>query len=66
MIPTNIVQILDLVDTDDPILTGEGLFKGIELRTFDWEPRATHTILGLAMREEVVVVIVRHFIPMIY
>lgn len=63
MISTDIVQVLDLVDADDPILAREGFFECIELGAFGGETRATDAILGLAGREETVVVVIRHFVP---
>lgn len=58
MVSSNIVKILDLVDSDDPIFTGKSLLKSVE----DWalvrETHATNTVSGLARREQRVVVVV--------
>lgn len=58
MVSTKVVQILDFVDADNPVLARKGFFKSIELGTFSWKARPTNTILGLARWEEGVIVIV--------
>ena len=52
MITTEIVEILDLEDTNDPVLAGEGLFQSVELRTFGWKLHTTDPVNGLPTRKE--------------
>ena len=34
MVAADVVQVLDLVDADDPVFAGECLLNGVELRSF--------------------------------
>lgn len=63
MISTNVVEILDLVESYDPVLTGEDFLDCVERWTDIWHLDATNTILRLSWREEGVVVVIRHFVP---
>ena len=63
MIPPHIIQILHLVNADDPVLASEGLLEGVELGPFGRHARAADAVLGLARREEGVVAVVGHFVP---
>jgi hypothetical protein len=64
VVAAKVVKILDLVDPDDPVLTGEGLLNGTELRAFCGQSRVTDTVLCLSSGEERIVVVVRHLVPM--
>lgn len=64
VVTTKVVKVLDLEDTDDPVLTGEGLLEGVELGAFSREFNSTDTVNGLTSGEERLVVVVRHFVPM--
>ena len=63
MRPSNIVQILHLVDSNDPVLTRESLIQGRKLWPFGWQTRATDTVLCLPSRKQVIVIEVAHFVP---
>lgn len=63
VITSEVIKILDLEDTDNPVLTGESLLEGVELRTFRGQSDATNTVDSLTSGEERVVVVVRHFVP---
>lgn len=63
MIPAYVVKIFDFVDSDDPVLAGEGFFNTVESWTNIWQLDAPDSILRLPSREERVVVVVRHLIP---
>jgi len=58
MISTNIVKILDLVDPDDPVLTGKGLVQSTELWTDGWKAGSANAVLGLTGWEESVEIVV--------
>lgn len=57
-----IIQILDLVNSDDPVLAGKGLLHRAELRALGRQTDATDAVGGLAGREERIVVVVRHLV----
>lgn len=63
MITTKVIQILHLVETNDPVLTSESLFQCVELGAFLGKFCATNTIHGLTSREERLVVVVTHLVP---
>jgi len=63
VITVKIVKILDLVDPDDPVLTGKGLLHRRQLGSFGRKSHATNTVDGLALLEEGVVVVVGHLVP---
>ena len=60
--PAEVVGLLDLVDTDDPVLTGEGLLNSAELGALGGQLGATDAVLSLAGGEERVVVVVGHLV----
>lgn len=65
MVSADIIKVLDLVDTDDPVLTGVGLLKRVE----DWagirEPNTSDAVHGLPRREKRRVVVVGHLVPVV-
>lgn len=63
VVAANVVEGLDLVDADYPVLAGECFFERAELRAFGGESGATNAVLGLATGEELVEVVVGHFVP---
>lgn len=63
VVSAEVVEILDLVDTDDPVLAGEGLLDSGKLRALSRKTNIADTVHGLALREEVVVVVVGHLVP---
>lgn len=58
-----VIQILDLVNPNDPIVAGERFVQGGELGSFDGETRTSDTIDALSFTEEFVVLVVGHFVP---
>jgi hypothetical protein len=62
MISVEVIKILDLVNSDDPVFAGESFFQGRELGAFGGELRAADAVGGLAGGEERVVVVVGHFV----
>ena len=58
MVTAEVVKILHLVDADDPVLAGEGLFERVEDGALLRKTRASDTVVGLAGREERVVVVI--------
>ena len=63
MISAHIVQVLDLVDPDDPILTRKCFLQRSQLRAFSRKLRSSHPVLRLPGREQSVVIVIRHFVP---
>lgn len=63
MITAEVIQVLDLVETNDPVLAGESLFQCVELGAFLGKFCATDTVHGLTRREERLVVVIRHLVP---
>ena len=63
VVSAKIVKILDLENPDDPVFTGERFLHCRQLRTFRWKSDTTDTVDRLAVLEEGVVVVVRHFVP---
>lgn len=63
VVSSEVIIVLDLVDSDDPVLTGEGLLHGREFGTLIWQAGATDTVGSLACWEEGVVVVVGHLVP---
>ena len=63
MVSSKVVEVLDLIYPNDPILAGKRFFQRVELGTFRWQLRATNSILSLSRWEEGVVVVVGHFVP---
>lgn len=58
VVSADVVEILDLVDSDDPVLAGESLLNCIERWTDIWQLNASDSILRLPGWEERVVVVV--------
>lgn len=58
VVTTKVIKILDLVNSDDPVLTGKGLLNGAELRTLGRQTRVTDAVLCLTRREQRIVVVV--------
>lgn len=63
VVTAKVVEILHLVDPDNPVLTGERLLHGRELGAIGRQSHATDTVDRLALLEEGVVVVVGHFVP---
>jgi len=63
VITAKVVKILDLVKTNDPVLTCESFLQGVKLGAFLGELGATNTIHGLTCWEETLIVVVRHLVP---
>ena len=63
MVSTHIVEVLHLVDSDDPILARESFLNSCELRAFRGQPRASHPVYSLTGGEQRIVVVVRHLVP---
>lgn len=62
MSPAQIIERLDLVDPDDPVLAGKSLFERAQLRALSWELLSPHSVHRLAGREKRVVVVVAHLV----
>lgn len=62
MVSPQIIQVLHLVDSNDPVLRCERLFHSTEFRTLLWQACSSDTVHGLTGWEERVVVVVRHFV----
>jgi hypothetical protein len=58
VVSADIVKILDLVNSDDPVLARESLFHGVKNGPYFWQLDATDSILSLSGREERIVVVV--------
>jgi len=52
VVSAHIVEVLDLVDSDDPILAGEGFLNCVESWALSWHFDASDSILRLSGREE--------------
>lgn len=63
VVTANVVKVLDLVDSDDPVLASESLLDGVEDRSSIRQSHAADAILRLSGGEEGVVVVVRHLVP---
>ena len=63
MISPNVIQILDLVDPNDPIFACESFLQRTELGSLRRQARSSNPVLSLSRREQRVVVVVRHLIP---
>lgn len=63
VVAANVVEWLHLVDTDNPVLAGECFLERAKLGSFGGESGATNAVLGLAAGEELVEVVVGHFVP---
>ena len=62
MAATQIIQVFNLIDSNNPVLARESLLKRAQFWALRWEFRTTDAILRLARREERVVVVVRHLV----
>ena len=58
MISTDVVKVLDLVDSDDPVLAGESFVEGIERGAILRKLDASDSVQGLSGWEERIVVVV--------
>lgn len=65
MVTADIVEILDLVDADDPVLAGEGLLHRVKNRSLVRETNSTDSISNLTRWEQAVVIVVGHLVPML-
>ena len=63
MVTTNVVKVLDLVDANDPVLTGERLLDDVQDRSLLRKANPTNSILSLTGREQALVVVVGHLVP---
>lgn len=63
VISPNVIEILDLVNSDDPVFTGECFLQSVQNRAFFWKSDATNTVRSLTGREKVLVVVIRHLVP---
>lgn len=63
MITANVVKILDLVNTDEPILTGEGFLQYIECGACIGHFNTPDSINDLSRGVRLVEVVVRHLVP---
>lgn len=57
-----VVVVLDLVNSNDPVLTGKCLLERVQLRAGSRQTRATDAVSGLASWEQRVVVVVAHLV----
>lgn len=57
-----VVKVLDLVNSDDPVLTGECLLESGELGSLGGDLASSDTVGGLTGGEEGVVVVVAHLV----
>lgn len=62
MLPPQIILLPDLVNPHNPALGRKRLLEGIEFGSVGRECRATDPVDGLASGEELVVVVVGHFV----
>jgi hypothetical protein len=58
VVSADIIKILDLVNSDNPVLARESLFHSIEDGPYFWQLDTTDSILSLSGWEERVVVVV--------
>jgi len=58
MVTPKVIEVLDLVNSDDPVLAREGLLEDAKLRRFCRQPSATDTVSGLTSREQLVELVV--------
>ena len=64
MVTAQVIEVLDLVDTDNPVFTREGLLDAVEDRAaVIGKADTTDAILSLSRGEEIVVVMIRHLVP---
>lgn len=65
MISSDVIQLFDLIYPNDPILTRERLLESVQLWILSRKSGPSNPILGLPRREEGVVVVIRHLIPIV-
>lgn len=63
MVSAHVVQILDFVDADNPVLAGECLFEDVELWTLCGQRRTADSVLRLTRGKELIKVVIGHFVP---
>lgn len=63
MITTNVVKVLDFVDTDDPVLAGISLLNRVDNRSLVWDSNLSDSISGLSRRKQRAVVVIRQLVP---
>ena len=63
MVPPDIIKILDLVYSDNPVFACKGFLKGVELWAMSGEAGAADAILGLPGGEEAVEIVIGHLVP---
>lgn len=66
MISTDVVKVLDFIDSDDPVLTCECLFYRVKDRADFGHFGASDSVYCLSWWKERVVVVVRHFVPNLF
>jgi len=57
-----VIEVLDLINPNDPVLRRKRLLDGAKLRALRRETTPTYTVLSLTGREKAVVVVVRHLV----
>ena len=63
VVSSDIVKVLDLVDSNDPVLASESFVQGVESRAPIGHLDTTYSVLALSRWEECVVVVVGHLVP---
>lgn len=63
VIATKVVEILDFVDANDPVLASEGLFHSADFGRLRGKSHVTDPIYCLTWRKHVLEVVVRQFVP---
>lgn len=65
VVSAHIVQVFDLVDSDNPVFARESLLQRRKLGSLRGHFGASDSVLGLAGREEGIVIVVGHLVPRI-
>jgi hypothetical protein len=65
MITAHIVEWFHFVDSNNPVFAGECFFYGAQLGALGGEADASDAVLSHACGEEVVEVVVGHFVPVL-
>lgn len=63
MAASEVIQVFDLVDSNDPVLGRECLLDYVERWALIWYPDASYTIHGLSRRVDRCEVVVGHLVP---
>ena len=63
VVAANVIQILDLVDTDNPVLASESLLQCIKGRTLGRHGGVSNSINSSSRREHACVIVVGHLVP---